>query len=52
LEVPIPPERIQEIAIGQVNSHGVDSEITPPEVGLHGKRVVKGDSKIPVPYSC
>ena len=48
----MPPKRIEETAIGQVNSHGVDGEITPPEVGLHGQRVVKGDSKIPVPYPC
>ena len=32
----MPPKRIEETAIGQVNSHGVDGKITPPEVSLDG----------------
>jgi hypothetical protein len=36
LQVLIPPKGIEEMAIGQVNGHGVDGEITPPKVGLYG----------------
>jgi hypothetical protein len=38
------------MAIGQVNGHGVDSEITPPKVGLYGQRMIKGDLKVTVAY--
>jgi hypothetical protein len=40
------------MAVGQVNGHGVDGEIAPSEVGLHGQRMVKGDLKVTVPYPC
>jgi len=40
------------MAIGQVNSHGVDGEITPPKVGLDGQRMIKRDLKVTVSYPC
>jgi hypothetical protein len=40
------------MAIGQVNGHGVDGEIAPPEVGLYGQHMIKGDFKVTVPYPC
>jgi len=52
LQVLIPPKGVEETAIGQVNGHGIDSEITPPEVGLYGQRMIKRDLKVTVAYAC
>jgi hypothetical protein len=40
------------MAIGQVNGHGIDGEITPSEVGLYGQHMIKGDFKVTVSYPC
>src|SRR5262249_27880763 len=46
----MPLKGIEETAISQVNGHGVDGEITPPEVGLYGQRMIKRDLKVTVSY--
>jgi hypothetical protein len=40
------------MAISQVNGHGIDGEITPPEVGLYGQRMIKRDLEVAMSYPC